>query len=715
MSLRELTLKFSGFVAGLFGDSFPFLGVDSIEGHNQVSSKGFPTTGPRIEAGSVVIHRELHCTLRIGVSFGITRLIHASSGITRLIWASFGITRLMCASFGITRLICASFEITKLIRVRVQRGADRRGARKIREGHMDVSGFLYASADVFCYSYFHCQESLVVVREMPPRRSAHRGGRGGRGRGARRVQLEGFDYADVGAAAACPASSCSTPTSVLVVLQVVPDQLSVEAKHLRDFKKYNTTTFDGSLEDPSKAQLWLSSLETIFRYMKCPEDQKLQCAISMLTDRGTAWWETTERMLGGDVGQITWQQFKESFYAKFFSASLRDAKRQEFLNLEQDDMTVEQYDVEFDMLSRFAPEMIATEAARADKFVRGLRLDIQGLVRAFPPATYADALRLAVDLSLQERANSSKVASRGSTSGQKRKAEQQPISVPHRNFKSGGEFRRFQQKPFETGDAARGKPLCTTCGKHHLGRCLFGTRICFKCRQEGHTADRYPMRLIGNAQNQGVGAPYQGKVFATNKTEDGDRYASNIGALRLKVELLHHVLSISIPSEECMLSKENVKACQIEKAGHVIEVTLLVLDMLDFDVILGMDWLATNHASIDCSRKEVAFNPPSMVSFKFKGEGSRSLPQVISAMRASKLLSQGTWSILASVVDTREVDVFLSSELVVRDYPDVFPEELPGLPPHREVEFAIELEPGTVPISKAPYRMAPAELKELKV
>ncbi|KAL0536899.1 hypothetical protein IC582_025862 [Cucumis melo] len=489
--------------------------------------------------------------------------------------------------------------------------------------------------------------------------------------------------------------------------------------------------------------MWLSSLETIFRYMKCPEDQKVQCAVFMLTDRGTAWWETTETMLGGDVSQITWQQFKESFYAKFFSASLRDAKRQEFLNLEQGDMTVEQYDAEFDMLSRFAPEMIATEAARADKFVRGLRLDIQGLVRAFRPATHADALRLAVDLSLQERANSSKTAGRGSTSGQKRKAEQQPVPVPQRNFRPGGEFRSFQQKPFEAGEAARGKPLCTTCGKHHLGRCLFGTRTCFKCRQEGHTADRCPLRLTGIAQNQGAGAPHQGRVFATNRTEAEKAGTVVTGTLpvlghyalvlfdsgsshsfissafvshaRLEVEPLHHVLSVSTPSGECMLSKEKVKACQIEISGHVIEVTLIVLDMLDFDVILGMDWLAANHASIDCSRKEVTFNPPSLASFKFKGGGSKSLPQIISAIRASKLLSQGTWGILASVVDTREADVSLSSEPVVRDYPDVFPEELPGLPPHREVEFAIELEPGTVPISRAPYRMAPAELKELKV
>ncbi|KAL0540223.1 hypothetical protein IC582_024456 [Cucumis melo] len=251
------------------------------------------------------------------------------------------------------------------------------------------------------------------------------------------------------------------------------------------------------------------------------------------------------------------------------------------------------------------------------------------------------------------------------------------------------------------------------------------------------------MRLTGNAQNQGAGAPHQGKVFATNKTEaeradtfvtgtlpvlghyalvlfDSSSSHSFISSTfvlhaHLRVEPLHHVLSVSTPSGECMLSKEKVKGCQIEITGHVIEVTLLVLDMLDFDVILGMDWLATNHASIDCSRKEVAFNPPSMASFKFKGEGSRSLPHVISATRASKLLSEGTWSILASVVDAREVDVSLSSEPVVKDNPDVFPEELPGLRPHREIEFSIEMEPGTVPISRAPYRMAPTELKELKV
>ncbi|TYK30346.1 hypothetical protein E5676_scaffold575G00100 [Cucumis melo var. makuwa] len=99
------------------------------------------------------------CTLRICASFGSTRLICASFGSTRLICASFESTRLICASLGITRLIGVSFGITRLIcafygtirllcRVRVQRGANRREAGRMREGHMDASGFLYASADV---------------------------------------------------------------------------------------------------------------------------------------------------------------------------------------------------------------------------------------------------------------------------------------------------------------------------------------------------------------------------------------------------------------------------------------------------------------------------------------------------------------------------------------------------------------------------------------
>ncbi|KAA0037375.1 hypothetical protein E6C27_scaffold278G00810 [Cucumis melo var. makuwa] len=117
-----LTLKFSDSAAGLVGDSFLSLG-GSVE-------RGFRSRGIT----------EYQCALRICASFGSTRLICASFGSTRLICASFRSTRLICAFYGTTRLLC---------RVGVQRGADRREAGRMREGHMDASGFLFAPAMYF--------------------------------------------------------------------------------------------------------------------------------------------------------------------------------------------------------------------------------------------------------------------------------------------------------------------------------------------------------------------------------------------------------------------------------------------------------------------------------------------------------------------------------------------------------------------------------------
>ncbi|KAA0051488.1 gag-protease polyprotein [Cucumis melo var. makuwa] len=71
--------------------------------------------------------------------------------------------------------------------------------------------------------------------------------------------------------------------------------------------KYNLKTFDEILEDPTKTQMWLAFVETIFWYMRYPNNQKVQCVVFLLTDRGTTWWQTIERMLGSDINQITWE------------------------------------------------------------------------------------------------------------------------------------------------------------------------------------------------------------------------------------------------------------------------------------------------------------------------------------------------------------------------------------------------------------------------
>ncbi|KAJ4801596.1 polyprotein [Rhynchospora pubera] len=87
---------------------------------------------------------------------------------------------------------------------------------------------------------------------------------------------------------------------------------------------------------------------------------------------------------------------------------------------------------------------------------------------------------------------------------------------------------------------------------------------------------------------------------------------------------------------------------------------------------------------------------------------------MISVLQVKHLMSSGCEVFLASVVSTEPKDTKLDNLSVVREFSNVFPEDLPGLPPEREIEFCIELQPGTTPLAKAPYRMAPAELRELK-
>ncbi|KAJ0832489.1 putative nucleotidyltransferase, Ribonuclease H [Helianthus annuus] len=149
--------------------------------------------------------------------------------------------------------------------------------------------------------------------------------------------------------------------------------------------------------------------------------------------------------------------------------------------------------------------------------------------------------------------------------------------------------------------------------------------------------------------------------------------------------------------------------------GNVIRIAnLYPMQMGDFDVILGMDWLSTHCATIDCHSKRVIFGDILNPECIYQGSQPRKSIKIISALKAQKLISHGSEGVLAVIKDTSVDTPRVEDVPIVRDFSDVFPEELPGIPPEREVEFTIDLIPGAEPISKAPYRMAPLELKELK-
>ncbi|GJT05528.1 putative reverse transcriptase domain-containing protein [Tanacetum coccineum] len=144
------------------------------------------------------------------------------------------------------------------------------------------------------------------------------------------------------------------------------------------------------------------------------------------------------------------------------------------------------------------------------------------------------------------------------------------------------------------------------------------------------------------------------------------------------------------------------------------------VELGSFDVIIGMDWLRRCHAVIVCDEKLVRI-PYGNETLVFRGnesnDGRESRLTIISCSKAQEYMAKGCQIFLAHISAKKEEDKSEGKQLkdvpIVRDFPEVFPEDLPGLPPARPVEFQIDLILGAAPVARAPYRLAPSEMKEL--
>jgi hypothetical protein len=139
-------------------------------------------------------------------------------------------------------------------------------------------------------------------------------------------------------------------------------------------------------------------------------------------------------------------------------------------------------------------------------------------------------------------------------------------------------------------------------------------------------------------------------------------------------------------------TKDNCVDVPVDIHGVSFRANLIILGMKGLDVVLGMDWMSKYQGHIDCARKSIAVTNSDGIRIGH-----------VATMPSRKAYYKKSVSALT-----------LDQVLVVCEYPDVFPKELPGMPPDREIEFIIELVPGTAPISQQAYRMNPQELEELK-
>ncbi|XP_040948356.1 uncharacterized protein [Gossypium hirsutum] len=319
-------------------------------------------------------------------------------------------------------------------------------------------------------------------------------------------------------------------------------------------------------------------------------------------------------------------------------------------------------------------------------------------------------------------------------------------------------------------------PDCEHCGKKHLGECWRKTRRCFRCGSTDHfirdcqknegALPAASQRSVSTARGRGSGrgssllrggnirrssdiAIQQSEVkvparaYVVRTREEGDAhdvvtgifllYSEPVYALidpgsshsyinsklvelrKLKSEMSRILIEVSSPLGQTVSVDRVCRRCPLMIHDKMFSVDLLIMPFGDFDIILGMDWLSEYGVILDCYKKRFGIQTEDGDRIEVNGIRTSRSTRIISAIKASKLLRQGCTTYLAYVINSDLVGSQCSQIRTVCEFLDVFPEELPGLPPDREVEFAIEVYPSTAPISIPPYRMSPTELKELKV
>ncbi|GJW81364.1 putative reverse transcriptase domain-containing protein [Tanacetum coccineum] len=312
------------------------------------------------------------------------------------------------------------------------------------------------------------------------------------------------------------------------------------------------------------------------------------------------------------------------------------------------------------MCIKMAPE----EEDPVEKLIRGLPDNIQGNVIVAEPTRLQDDVRIAnnlMDKQLKGYANTrGQNVARAYMAGNNKKNGYEG-TLPFCN--------RFVMTVTTQGTPGPNQRVVT----------------CFECGAQGYYRKDCPKVKNQNRRNKARVSNERGKVYVL---VGGDANpGSNI------------VTAVELADGRTSETNTVLRGRTLGLLGHPFNIDLMPIDLGSFDVIIGMDWLAKNHAVIVYDEK--------IVHIPYENE------ILIVQGDKSEKEKKSTLSIISCENKDESKEKRLKDVPTVRDFPEVFPEDLPGLPPIRQVEFQIDLVPGAAPVARAPYRLAPSEMEEL--
>ncbi|GJZ87610.1 putative reverse transcriptase domain-containing protein, partial [Tanacetum coccineum] len=211
-------------------------------------------------------------------------------------------------------------------------------------------------------------------------------------------------------------------------------------------------------------------------------------------------------------------------------------------------------------------------------------------------------------------------------------------------------------------------------------------------------------------KNKPQGGNASGRAYVI---KDADKQGPNM-VTDINLDKLDVSYEVELADEKVVSTNTVLRGCTLNLVNHLFKIDLMPIELGTFDFIIGMDWLVERDAIIVCGKKVVRI-PCGNKTLIVEGDKGPSRLKVISCIKVRKYIKRGCQMFVAHVTEEKSKEKRLEDVPVIRDFPEVFPDDLSGLPPPRQVEFKIDLVPGSAPVARAPYRLAPSEMKELSV